>query len=69
MLSSKMAASIAIEISIHLCKHLFIVCNSFSMNFSIRGSSVRVIALDIQFSLRNLMAMLEDSMTSVKTLY
>ena len=54
-----------------------IVRNGFSMNFSIRGSSawwsrarmVRVTALDIQVSLRNLMAMLEDSMTSVKTLY
>ena len=51
--------------------------NGFSMNFSIRGSSawwsgtrmVRVTALDIQVNLRNLMAMLEDSMTSVKTLY
>ena len=30
---------------------------------------VRVIVLDIQVSLRNLTAMLEDSMTSVKTLY
>ena len=30
---------------------------------------VRVTALAIQVSLRNLMAMLEDSMTSVKTLY
>ena len=54
-----------------------IVPNSFSRNFSIRGSStwwsrarmVRVTALDIQVSLRNPMAMLEDSMTSVKTLY
>ena len=53
-----------------------IVCNEFSMNFSIPGSSawrlhariVRVTALDIQVSLRNPMAMLEDSMTSVKTL-
>ena len=54
-----------------------IVRNGFSMNFSIRGSSawrshacmVRVTALDIQVSLRNPTAMLEDSMTSVKTLY
>ena len=54
-----------------------IVHNNFSMNFSIRGSSawwsrermVHVSALDIQVSLRNLTAMLEDSMTSVKTLY
>ena len=54
-----------------------IVHNSFSMNFSIRGSSARgsharmvcVTALDIQVSLRNPMAMLEESMTSVKTLY
>ena len=30
---------------------------------------VRVTALDIQVSLRNPTAMLEDSMTSVKTLY
>ena len=30
---------------------------------------VYVTALDIQVSLRNLTAMLEDSMTSVKTLY
>ena len=53
------------------------VHNGFSMNFSIRSSSawwsrmrmVHVTALDIQVSLRNLMAMLEDSMTSVKTLY
>ena len=53
-----------------------IVRNSFSMNFSIRGSSawwtrarmLRVTALDSQVSLRNPMAMLEDSMTSVKTL-
>ena len=46
------------------------VHNSFSMNFSIRGSStwsrVRVTALDIQVSLQNLMAMLEDNMTLVK---
>ena len=54
-----------------------IVCNGLSMNFSIRGSSVwwshaRMVcatALDIQVSLRNLMAMLEDSMTSLKMLY
>ena len=54
-----------------------IVHNSFSMNFSIRGSSawwsrarmVRVAALGIQVSLRYPTAMLEDSMTSVKKLY
>ena len=54
-----------------------IVHNSISMSFSIRGSSawwsrarmVRLTALDIQVSLRNPTAMLEDSMTSVKTLY
>ena len=54
-----------------------IVCNGFSMNVSIRGSStwssrarmVPVTALDIQVSLRNPTAMLQDSMTSVKTLY
>ena len=54
-----------------------IVRNGFSMNFSIRGSSarwsrtlmVRVTALDIQVSLRNPTAILEDSVMSVKTLY
>ena len=54
-----------------------IVHNGFSMNFSIRGSSaywlharmVHVTALDIQVSLRNPTAILEDSMTSLKTLY
>ena len=54
-----------------------IVRNGFSMNFSIRGSRtwwllarmVHVTALDIQVSLRNPTAVLEDSMTSVKTLY
>ena len=54
-----------------------IVRNGFSMNLSICGSSawwscervVRVTALDIQVSLCNPTAMLEDSMTSVKTLY
>ena len=52
-----------------------IVRNGFSMNFSIRGSSawwslarmVHLTALDIQVSLRNPTAMLEDSITSVKT--
>ena len=51
--------------------------NGFSMNFSIRGSSawwlcvrmLRITALDIQVSLHNPTAMLEDSMTSVKMLY
>ena len=51
-----------------------IVHNGFLMIFSIRGSSawwsrtrkVRVTALDIQVSLRNPTAMLEDNMTSVK---
>ena len=39
------------------------------MNISIRDWSIwHVTALDIQVSLRNLMAMLEDSMTSIKTL-
>ena len=54
----------------------FYIIVGFSMNFSIRGWSawartriVRVTALDIQISLRNPTAMLEDSMTSVKTLY
>ena len=56
-----------------------IVCMryGFSMNFSIRGLSawwscvrmVRVTALYIQVSLRNAMAMLEDTMTSVKMPY
>ena len=54
-----------------------IVRNGFSMNFSICGSSawwsrarmVHVTALDIQISLRNLTAILEDSMMSVKTPY
>ena len=54
-----------------------IVRNGFFMNFSIHGSSawwsrarmVRMTALDNQISLRNPTAMLEDSMTSVKTLY
>ena len=54
-----------------------IVRNGFSMNFSIRGSSawwlrtrmVCVTALDIQVSLHNPTAMLEDSMTSVRMLY
>ena len=51
-----------------------IVRNSFSMNFSIRGSSawwshacmVHVTALDIQVSLHNPMAMLEDSINVSK---
>ena len=78
MLSSNMAVSIATELNIHLCKHLFyiIVRNGISMSFSIRGSSawwsrtrmVRVTALDIQVSLRNPTAMLEDSTTSLRTL-
>ena len=54
-----------------------IVRNGSSMSFSIRGSSawwscarmVYVTALDIQVSLRNPLAMLEDCMTLVKTLY
>ena len=54
-----------------------IVHNNFSINFSICGLSVvrvrahmvRVTALDIQVSLRNPTATLEDSMSSVKTLY
>ena len=54
-----------------------IVRNGFSMNFSIRDSSawwsrmrmVHVTSLDIQVSLCNPTAMLEDSMTSVNTLY
>ena len=78
MLSSNMAASIAAEINIHLMQSSFyiIVHVGFSMSFSIRGSSpwsparmVRVTAMDIQVSLRDPMAMLEDSMTSVKMLY
>ena len=55
----------------------FIVRNGLSMNFFIHGSSawclhvlmVRVTALDIQVSLRNPTAMLEDSMMSAKTVY
>ena len=55
-----------------------IVSNGFYMNSSIRGSSawwwlharmVHMTALDIQVSLRNPTAMLEESMTSLKTLY
>ena len=51
-----------------------IVRNGFSVNFSIRGSSewwshVSVTALAIQVSLPNPMATMEDSMTSMKTLY
>ena len=54
-----------------------IVHNGFFMNFSIHGSSawwsrmrmVHMTAVDIQVSLRNPTAMLEDSMMSVKTLY
>ena len=54
-----------------------IVPTGFFMNFSIRGSSawwspacmVHMTALDIQVSLHNPTAKLEDSMTSVKTLY
>ena len=79
MLSSNMAASLATEINIHFV-HAFlyiIVRNVFSMNLSILGSSawylrarmVGVTALDIQVSLRNSMAMFEDSMTSVKMIY
>ena len=53
-----------------------IVRNGISMSFSIRGSSawwsracmVHVTALDFQVSLCNPMAMLKDSMTSVKML-
>ena len=64
--SSKMKASFYI-----------IVRNCLFINFSIRGSSawwsrtcmVRMTALDIQVSLRNPMAMLDDSMTLVKMLY
>ena len=56
----------------------YVMCvNVFSMNFSIHGSSawwlcVRMVhrtTLDIQVSLRNPTAILEGSMTSVKTLY
>ena len=53
------------------------VRNGFSINFSICGSSawwsrawiVCVTALDIQVSMCNPIAMLEDSMTSVKMHY
>ena len=79
MLSSNIAASIATEINIHLCKHHFTsLCVTVSQwTLSIRGSSawwlcarmVRVTALDIHVSLRNLPPMLENSMTSVKMLY
>ena len=73
-----MAASIAMEIYSFLQASSYIVVrNGFSINLSIRGSSawwlrmrmVRVTALDIQVSLRNPMAMLDDSMASVKMLY
>ena len=75
MLSYNIAASIATEINKKASFHIT-VHNSFSMNFSICGSSawwshvcmVHVTALDIQVSLRNPMAMLEDCM-SVNTLF
>ena len=67
--------SIANEINIHLCKHLFtiIVHNSFSICGSStwwsRARMVCVTALDIQVSPRNPTVMLENSMTSVKMVY
>ena len=67
-------------INIHLCKRLvyIIVHNGFSMNWSIHGflsawwvclHMMCVTALNIQVTLRNPTALLEDSMTLVKTLY
>ena len=78
ILSPNMAASIATnQYSFMQASFNIIVCNGFSMNFSICGSSswwsrvrmVHVTALDIQVSLCNPMTMLEDSMTSVKMLF
>ena len=78
MLSSNMAASTQRQsYSFMQASFYIIVRNGFSMNFSIHGWStwwlsmciVRETALDIQVSLRNPTAMLEDSMTSVKMLY
>ena len=79
MLSSNMAAFIAMEIKYSFMQASFYIIerNDFSMYFSIRDSTtwwslacmLRVTALDIQVSLRNPTAMLVDSMTSVKTLY
>ena len=76
ILSSNMAASIATEINFHLCKHVFtllcVTVSPLTSPFVVQGHDrvhVRVTALDIQVSLHNPMAMLEDSMTSVKTLY
>ena len=73
MLSSNMAASIATEINIHLCKHLFtLLCVTvcpWTSPFVVQAHGDRVTALDIKVSLRNLTAMLEDSMPSVKMLY
>ena len=67
------------EISIHLCKQPFTLLYVTVSPWTARSSCssawwshacmVRVAALDIQVSLRNPMASLEDSVTSVKMLY
>ena len=77
MLSSNMAASIAWTINIDLCKNLFTLLSimvsprtsPFRFVVQAHDDHVRVTAPDIQVSLRNPTAMLEDSMMSVKTLY
>ena len=79
MLSSNMAASIATAINFHLRKHLFtlffVMVSPWTILFMVQGAwwlrarMVHVTALDIQVSLRNPMAMLEDSITSLKILY
>ena len=81
MLSSNVAASIATGIDIHLCQHLFtLLClmvspwtSPFVVELEAHDDLVRTwcaslpwIYRDIQVSLRNLTAMLEDSMMSVK---
>ena len=79
MLSSNMAASIATESNIHLCKHLFtllcVTVSPWTSPFVVQGAwwslhracMVRVTALDILVSLRNPTPMLDYSMTSVKS--
>ena len=79
ILSSNMAASIATEINIHLCKPLFtllcVTVSPWTSPFVVQAHDDRVrawcamTALEIQVSLHNPTAMLENSMTSVKTLY
>ena len=76
MLSSNMTACCINGSSFVQVSGYVIVHNGISMSSSIRGSSawsracmVRVTALDIQVSLCNPTAMMEDSMTSAKMLY